>query len=268
MSEPLRLWSVTTLIKLGLGTSDPLVNWVAKTTAEAAIDQRRVIDEMLRADDRQGAIEHLTKARYRKSGKAAVRGSDLHAVADQLALGAEPEVPKHVAPYAARYRDWLERFQPRFLMSEAPVYNVSQHYAGTLDGIIELAGRSLLFDLKTTEHPPDGARTRPPYPEVALQLVAYSRAELVGVLSEQRYSGGRRYYLFDPELEHEPLPRLDGALTIVVSPFDCLAVPVRVDDTVWRAFLHVRECARWQVETSRGLFGPPLAAPAKTKEVA
>ena len=261
MSEPLRLWSVTTLIKLGLGTSEPLVNWVARSTAEAAIDQRRVIDEMLRADDRAGAIEHLVKARYRKSGKAAVRGTDFHRVAEQFALGAEPEIPEHVAPYAAQYRDWLERFQPRFLMSEAPVYNVTEHYAGTLDGIIELGGRRLLVDLKTTEHPPDGERSRPPYPEAALQLVGYSRAELVGVLSEQRYSGGRRYYLYDPDAEHEPMPEVDGALCIVVSPFDCLAVPVRVDDEVWKAFRHVRECARWQIETSRGLFGPPLAVP-------
>lgn len=262
-TEPLKLWSVTTLIKLGLGTSEAIINWAVKTTAAAAIDQRRVVAAMLEAGDRDGAIEHLANVRFRKSGRARLRGTDLHTAAEAIALGVPPPIPEGGEPYIEHYVKWLERFEPRFLMSEAPVYNVTQHYAGTLDGIMELAGVPVVFDIKTTEHPPGGDKARPPFPEVALQLAAYARAEVVGVLSEQRYASGRRYYLYDATAHHEPMPQVQGALCIVLSPYDCNAVPVRIDDDVWRAFLHVRECARWQVDTSRNLFGPPLAVRAE-----
>jgi hypothetical protein len=267
MTEPLKLWSVTSLIKAGLGTSEQLVNWNVRDTARRAVEGHDVIGAMLAKDDLEGAIDHLVSGRWRKSKKAMARGSEIHAAAEQLALGAEPDVEEHVRPYVDQYARWLEAFQPRFLMAEAPVYNVTYGYAGTCDGVLELAGRPLLFDIKTTEHLPGSDRMRPPYPEVALQLVAYSRAEHIGLLSEQRYSGGRRYYLFDPAAEHEPMPRVDGALAIVISPGDCLAVPVRVDEEIWEAFLDVQAAARWQIHTSRNLFGPPLAVPAR-QEVA
>jgi hypothetical protein len=146
-------------------------------------------------------------------------------------------------------------------MAEAPVYHPAEHYAGTLDGIMELEGSRLVFDYKTTEHHPDGEKRRPPFPEVALQLCAYRHAREVGVLSEQRYAGGRRYYLYDPDVPHEPLPETDGAICIVMSPYDCFAVPVRTDEQVWDAWLHVIECARWQLQDGYGVFGPQLAPP-------
>jgi hypothetical protein len=262
MPEPLKLWSVTSLIKAGLGTSEQLVNWNVRDTARRAVEDHTVIGAMLAKDDTDGAIDHLVSGRWRKSKKAMARGSEIHAAAEQLALGQEPEVEPHVRPYVEQYANWLERFHPRFLMAEAPVYNLTHSYAGTCDGVLALNDRPLLFDIKTTEHLPGTDRMRPPYPEVALQLVAYSHAELVGLLSEQRYSGGRRYYIYDPDTEHEPMPRVDGAIAIVISPGDCFAVPVRVDQEIWDAFLDVQAAARWQIHTSKHLFGSVLSVPA------
>jgi hypothetical protein len=149
-------------------------------------------------------------------------------------------------------------------MVEAPVYNATEGYAGTTDGILKLEGRPFLFDYKTTEHPPT-KESRPPYGEVALQLCAYAHATEVGVLSEQRYSGYRRYYLYDPTAKHEVLPEADTdwALAIIVSPYDCRAVPTRIDEPVWQAFLNVKEVARFQTELAakRELFRPPFEAP-------
>jgi hypothetical protein len=261
VSDPLRLWSVTSLIKAGLGVAEPLVNYSVKVTAEYAIDHHDVL-ATLAAEDRDGAVDYLKNVRWRKSGKAMARGSDIHAAAEQLALGGQPDVDDHILPYVEQYAGWLERMRPTFVMAEAPVYNLTHNYAGTCDGILELAGRPLLFDIKTTEHLPGSDRLRPPYAEVALQLAAYSRCEQVGVLSEQRYSGGKRYYIYDPQAHHEPMPTVDGALAIVISPGDCFAVPVRVDDEIWQAFLDVQAAARWTIHTSKSLFGPPLTAPA------
>jgi hypothetical protein len=260
VSEQANLWSVTTLLKLGLGTSPALVGWAVRTTAEYALDHTDALAP-LAAADRGAAIKVLTDARFQKSGKAAARGTDVHHAAEQIALGQTPDVEPHIRPYVDQYLGFLERHQPTFLMAEAPVYNLSQRYAGTTDGIMELGGRQLIFDLKTTDKDLD-AKTRPPYPEVALQLAAYSRAELVGLLSEKREVNYARYYVYDEAAHHEPMPAVDGAVCIVVSPFDCRVIPVRIDDDVYATFLHVRECARWTVDTSKHVIGPEITAAA------
>lgn len=260
-AETRNLWSVTTLIKMGLGTNPALVNWAVRTTAEYAIDNQAAWAPLATAD-RDAAVKVLADARWQKSGKAAARGSDVHRAAEQIALGLVPEVEPHIVPYVEQYRRFLETHEPTFLMSEAPVYNVTQHYAGTTDGVLELDGRPLIFDIKTTDKDLD-AKSRPPYPEVALQLAAYSRAELVGLLSEKREVNYARYYVYDQDQHHEPMPPVDGAVCIVVSPFDCRLIPVRIDDDVYRTFLHVRECARWSVDTSRRVIGPEITAAAQ-----
>jgi hypothetical protein len=260
VSELQRLWSVTSLIKTGLGTSDALVGWVGRTVAEYAVDNVDAWSALAKAD-RDGAVKLLVDSRYRKSGVAMARGSDLHGAAEMLALGQEPDVPIEIVPYVEQYRRFLEDHEPGFVMAEAPVYSPSYFFAGTLDGIAEIGGRRVVFDVKSTDRGPDSEKMRPPYPEAALQLCAYRHAEWVGVLSEQRYASGKRYYLFDPEAQHEPMPETDGAVVVVISPYDYRVIPVRTDEAVWRAFLQVRECARWQMETSKGVFGPPITAP-------
>ncbi len=263
MSDTQRLWSVTTLLKLGMGTSDPLVNWAVGTTAEYAIENGAELAALAKKD-RQGAVEILKRARYQTSGAAKARGSELHAAAEKLALGVSPEVDAAILPYVEQYKRFLADHEPVFLMAEAPVYSPSRYYAGTCDGIVALEGQRLVFDIKTTDKAPDqltpGGKpvSRPPYAEVALQLAAYRRAELVGVLSEMRYASGKRYYVFNPEAQHEPMPETDGAVCIVVSPFDYTVTPVRTDDEVFRCFIAARECARFNVDVSRRVFGPQI----------
>lgn len=258
VTEPIRLWSVTTLLKLGMGTSDPLVNWAVGTTAEYALDNAQALGGL----DREAALDTLKRARYRKSGKASARGTELHAAAEKLALGVSPEVDVQILPYVEQYKRFLEEHTPTFLMAEAPVYNPSKFYAGTLDGIMLLDEQRVVFDIKTTDRGPTSDKSRPPYPEVALQLSAYRRAELVGVLSEQRYASGKRYYLYDEHAHHEPMPETDGAVCIVVSPEDYTITPVRTDDEVFRCFIAARECARFQVDVSKRVFGPQITTKA------
>lgn len=261
MTDPLNLWSVTTLIKLGLGTSEGLVRWRSGRVAEAAYDDFAILKAYVEKENRQGAIKFLQDAPFQASSTAAARGTDLHKAAEAFALGQTPEVEDHILPYVEQYRRYLEAYRPEFLMSEAPVYNATFGYAGTCDGVVVIDGRPLVFDIKTTAHAPDSGRNRPPFSEVALQLVAYRRAELVGVLSEQRYASGKRYYVFNPDARHEPMPETDGAVCVVVSPFDYTVTPVRTDEQVWRSFRHVMEAARWQVSTSRNVFGPQISPP-------
>jgi hypothetical protein len=259
-----QLWSVTTLIKLGLGTSDPLVNWAVNTTAAAAIDDERVWKSRLANEGRDSAIEYLRRRRFESSAVAKDRGSDIHRAAEALALGEPVEIEQPLRPYVDHYHAWLQTHRPRFVMAEAPVYNPRWLYAGTCDGVLVLPSMpdtQFIFDIKTTDKPPD-ARSRPPYSEVALQMCAYARCTEVGVMAEKRTSGsGKRYYVYDPTRRHEPMPRVDAALCIVVSPYDCFAVPVRIDDGVWQTWLAVLKTARWQQQGSHDLFGAPIEGP-------
>jgi hypothetical protein len=260
MTEALRLWSVTSLSKAALGNHDRILGWAVKETAIFAVDKRRSWAEL----DRAEALDLIKRARFRKSSAAMARGTNLHKAAEALALGTEPKVDKAVRPYVEQVVNFLHDFQPEFEMSEAPVYNVTHGYAGTLDGIVVIDGKRVIFDIKTTEWGPDAVddegrpKARPPFSEVALQLVAYRHAEFVGVLAERRYAEGKRYYIFDPNAHHEPMPQVDGAVCVVVSPVDYIVVPIRNDEQVWKAWRHVMETARWQIETSRNVFGPPI----------
>lgn len=263
VAETLNLYSVTSLIKLAFGTSEGLVQWGRGEVAGAAYDRFDILSAYLRDGDRAGAIKFLKDAPFQSSAKAAARGTDVHKVAEALALGQDVDVDDAVRPYVDRYREFLDEFEPEFVMAEAPVYNTTYGYGGTCDGIMVIDGKRLVFDLKTTAHAPDSGKSRPPFPEVALQLCFYRRAELVGLLAEQRYASGRRYYVFNPGADHEPMPETDGAICIVISPYDCYATPVRTDDEVWKHCRHAIENARWQVHTSRHVFGPQISARAK-----
>lgn len=257
-TELLRLWSVTTLLKMGLGTSEGLVYWNCEQTAIAAVDKRATLEAMLRESGRDETVKWLIKERWNATERAKVRGSDVHRAAEAIALGQEPIIVPGTEAYVEQLTGWLRKWQPRFIMAEAPVYNVTHAYAGTCDGVMEIAGTPVLFDYKTTEKGPD-AKSRPPYHETALQMTAYAHAESVGVLSEQRYDGFRqRYYVYDPTVEHAPMPAVKGAICIVVSPVDCYAVPVSIGPKVWDAWLHVLAMARWNSEGSKQVFGPML----------
>lgn len=257
-TELLRLWSVTTLIKMALGVGQPLVNWNCEQTAVAAVDKRATLDAMLAESGREETIKWLVKERWNVIERHQIRGTDVHRAAEAIALGIEPTIVPGTEAYVEQLRRWQQKWKPEYLLAEAPVYNATHAYAGTLDGIMRVGGRSLLFDYKTTPKGPD-ARSRPPYPEVALQMTAYANAESVGVLSEQRYDGFRqRYYLYDPSVEHASLPPIDGAICIVVSPVDCYAVTVSIGPKVWDAWRHVLALAAWNDEGTKHVFGATL----------
>lgn len=257
-----RLWSVTSIT--GEGMPAPALKWwMAKITAEWAVDH---VAEWgaLAAADRDAAVELLKSAHRRQSKKAMARGTEVHRIAEQLAYGESPEVAPEMEPYLEQYLSWRNEHQPRWLMAEAPVYNKTWAYAGTLDGIAAVGGlSSALIDMKTTDKAP--GQSRPPYPEVALQLTAYARAEFVGLgPADIRSSAGGRYYLWNEEAEHAPMPEVDGAFVLVVSPHDYQFVPVSTSDYVWQTFLAVREVARWQVQGSKRVLGPPVGRRQKT----
>lgn len=261
-ADVLRLRSVTSIIADGLGKNEGLLYWAAGEAATCALDSRATIEAMLaEQQSRDDVWKWIRDARFRTMQRAQARGTELHRGAEQYALGAEPLLAPEAQPYFAQYRRWLDTYKPKTLMAEAAVYNPSERYAGTLDGIVELNGQTVLYDIKTTAHGPEKER-RPPFLEVALQLVAYSRATHVGVLPAARETDrfSRRWYDFDPNVPYETMPKIEGAICVVVSPVDCFARSVDISDSTWLAFQYVREIGRWQAMWESALFGPQIVA--------
>jgi len=143
----------------------------------------------------------------------------------------------------ASFVGFLETYRPEYLATEATVFHRAQGYAGTLDAIVRLmvGGRwlQLVIDYKSG---------RDIYAEVALQLAAYARAEFVGA----------------PDGVTElPLPAIDAGAVLHIRADGTPAVPrlVRIDDAVFRAFLHAREVFRWRKEIAKTALMQEIAPP-------
>lgn len=250
-----RYWSVTTII--GVLDKPALIPWAVGLTAEYAIDN---IDSLgqLAENDREGAVKLVKDARWRKTKAAQMRGTEFHEIAEAFALGQEYEAAPELEPYVRQFKQFLADHKPTYEMSEAAVYNPTWKYAGTLDAIAVLDGKRVAIDMKTTDKGPK-ARSRPPYPEIALQLCAYANAEYVGLDPVRMEGRGKgRYYLWDPDGNNQPLPEVDGAFALVISPEDYQLIPVDIGPDVFKSFLHIYEAARWQNDLSKRVLGPAV----------
>ena len=263
------LVSATTLLKDALGTSPPLVYWNKAQIATACFNHYKMLGAFVEEGDVDGAVKWAINKVFEDLGDAAARGTEVHTAAEKYALGLLPDIDPAVEPYVEQYRRFLTDFEPQFLMAEAPVYNLTYRYAGTLDGIAVIDGKTVVVDIKTTKHGPNARdkrgklKTRPPFPEVALQLTLYRRAELVGLLADRKEIQYRRYYVFDADAHTEPMPETEGGVCVVISPEDYLVVPVDTGERVWKACRHVIQVAKFQTETAKTVFGPAIAPTAK-----
>jgi hypothetical protein len=258
-------WSVTTILKAL--PKEALIGWAARSVAEYAVANRHRLDAMLQAVRIQqngdsytitadpnavtAAIDWLRGAPWRERERKKDLGSAVHARIEAVIKGQPlPEVPAELAPYMSHFDRFVVDFKPRFLMSEASVYNPTESYAGTLDFIaeydIEGTVLTLLTDVKTGKDV---------YSEAAQQMAAYQRATFVGL----------------PDGTEAPMPKTDGAFVLHVTEDDYEVRPVLTSDEVYRSFLFVREVFRWLEGTSKeaigsaipGLAGLAWAYPAK-----
>lgn len=238
-------WSVTTII--GGGVPKPtLLPWGIKAVAEAAVEAISYLPQMV-ADDREGAIKWLKGSPYSQRDKSADLGSLIHEMAEAHALGKpQPKWSKEAQPYMEGFLQFIEDFDPGFLALEASVFNREQRYAGTLDAIATIQlplhpePQTFLIDTKTGK----GV-----YPEVALQLAAYRRAEFIGL----------------PDGSETPLPDIDGALCLHLTPDGYRLIEIDTGDDVYAAFLYAREVFRWSQETSKTVLGAEYGPNVQTK---
>lgn len=211
---------VTTLIKKGL-PKPALPYWSARTVAEWVADNPDLTEELKRLGGRGPAVAYLKELPWQKRDDAAIRGTDVHALAERLAHGEEVEVPEHLAGHVQGYVDWLDANQPEVLLTERPVASRQWRYAGTFDIIARMGGAVWLLDVKTSS----GV-----YGSTALQLTAYGNAE---------------FYLAEDGTE-QPLPAIEryGVLHVTEYGTTLHYLPASSNEAAWRDFLHVQFVGR------------------------
>lgn len=218
---------VTTL--LGKGLPKPaLMYWSARTVAEYVADKPDAV-EQLRTMGRGPMIAALKGVPWESRDQAAVRGTDVHALAEQVVHGTEVAVPEHLVPYVEGYVKLLDELELHPILTERRIANRRWWFAGTFDLLAMVGGRTLLLDLKTS---------KAIYGSVALQVAAYANAE---------------FYVADDGTE-APLPHVDGIGAIHVTDAGATLHEFPDPADAWKCFQHVAWVAK-RIPTIEG-WGP------------
>ena len=227
--------SVTTVLRV-VDKSGPLVGWAKRETAACAIRNLDALVAMREAGGDAAAVSWLKGIPDYQRDTAADVGSRIHALAERINRGLEPEVTADEAPFVDAYRTFLADFRPRFLAIEEMVCSLRHRYAGTLDAIAVIGGEVWLLDLKT------GAGL---YSETGLQLSGYANCDFAG-----RPGSARRFRL----------PRATRFGVIHVRPEGARLVEYRVDRGTFAAFLEARRLCAWVQGPGKSVVGKPVIA--------
>lgn len=233
-----RIQGVTTI--LGNGIPKPaLPYWAARTVAEYVManpDQIAALREMSDAS----AIAALKQIPWTKRDEAAIKGTAIHALAEELVHSREVEVPDHLLGYVTGYVALLEEFQIEPLFTELPVAHRIYRYGGKFDVIAKIgagpwAGRTALIDWKSSK----GV-----YGETGLQTAAYASAE---------------FMLTDDG--EQPLPEIDCTAVVHITDSGSTLHPLsHTRDAIaeaFKVFRHVQFVAQ-RTDWIKGLVGEPM----------
>jgi hypothetical protein len=212
--------------------------WRGRSVAEEAVNNLSAVVDLVTKGNPTAAIDFLKRAPDRSSGVAAKLGSEVHAIVETINRGKDPG-PLHpdFHPWVARYKDFLDKWQPEFLEVEATVWSHEHNYAGTFDGIARLDGEVVIWDLKTGK---SGV-----WPEVALQLNAYANADVI----------------IDAAGVERPMPEIEGAAVLALRPESYELIPVRLGPDVFEVFRHLLGVMAWESEVSKTVLGAAVDSP-------
>ena len=224
---------VTTL--LGKGLPKPAIPyWAAKSVAEYVMDNPEGV-EALRLMGRESAVAALKQVPWTKRDEAAVRGTDVHALAERIIHGEEVDVPEHLVGHVEGYARFIDAFGVEPIVTEVPLANRKHWYAGKPDAIVHMGGAVWLLDWKTSS----GV-----YGETALQTAAYARAD---------------FYAPTPD-DEQPMPHIDRIGVVHVTADGSQLYPLGDIDEAFKVFTHIAWVAS-KTDWIKGLVGEPMPEP-------
>lgn len=237
---------VTTVLDDGV-PKKALVGWAGRTVAEYVMDRLTIVDGKVMADQlvvdlraynetrkwpekltatglpRVGLAKLLGSVMYAERDAAARRGTEVHALAEQLSAGLEVDVPDELAGHVDSYLRFLDEWRPTDALLERVVVNRRWQFMGKFDSIMSLPeplGRTLV-DIKTSRSGP--------YPEVALQLAGYRFAET----------------MLQPDGTETPMPEVESCAVLWVRAdgYDLYRFKARQEE--FRVFLYCMQVGQW-----------------------
>jgi hypothetical protein len=145
--------------------------------------------------------QEALSAPYRTSKEAALRGSTVHSIIEAWKTTGDriKDIPSQFSGYADAFYKWAEEVKLEVIENEKTVVSEKYQYAGTLDMLGKIGGRTYVIDFKTNK---DGNV----YDEVSLQLSAYKQA------------------LFEQDI------KVDGLMAVAVSPTGTYTAKVMNDN--------------------------------------
>jgi len=189
-----------------------LIQWSANMVAQLVADHPDDVEEM-RRQGRDFLYNELRFAPNRQRDAAGVRGHEVHALADPIMHGHEVDVPDRLMPWVNGYVEFLEKWQPKPIFTEAPVASRKHWYAGTADSLAVIDGENYLLDWKTS----NGV-----YGDTCMQAAAYARSEF-----------------FVRDGQEVPMPHVDGIAVVHITPTGTHMYDLGDIDLAFEEFLQV-----------------------------
>ncbi|WP_377271873.1 hypothetical protein [Peterkaempfera sp. SMS 1(5)a] len=248
---------VTTILSQGSTKGDVLSIWAANLVAETAMaNLPRLVAASMHPGQRAEMYDWLRRAPLRKRDERADVGSAVHRVIEAHVLGqplpAELLRDDEMAPYLANFLQFVEDWQVTFEASEMVVGNREHGYAGTLDYLLRSpliaahfgtpANKVFLGDTKTGGE----LDVKGVYPEAALQMAAYRRAEVA--------------WLRDGSTVPMPATH-DHGVVLHLRPEGYRLIPIACGDDVFAQFRITQQAAEWVSGLSKTVVGEALALP-------
>lgn len=141
--------SVTTI--LNVLDKPGLPYWSAGLVARDAVENHGYWGERIHSgEDTEQIIRDLKRTPWKERDKAARRGTRIHQVLEAAAHGDPTDCPQDLLPMAQQAVDLLDRENIQALETEARGYNRGLWYAGTIDLIADVNGKTWLLDWKSS----------------------------------------------------------------------------------------------------------------------
>jgi hypothetical protein len=223
--------SVTTV--LGCLNKPALPGWAAREAANFVVNNFPVVSDLVGRRQKAAAVDLIKGSPWRARDKAADVGTTVHKAVEALIAGTEPDVTEEEIPFLVQFSKFIEAFKPEILVSEGTVFNRQYNYAGTMDLILRLDGKTWLVDVKSGK----GI-----YPEYAMQVAAYARGDFIGM----------------PDGTEEVMPIIDKGAILHLQRDSYHFVPVAIGKEVFESFLYCREMFRWQDDISHRVLLPEV----------
>jgi hypothetical protein len=235
-----------------------LQRWAAKLVAETAVQNFEAVRSIAEHDP-AGAVDFLKNAPYRYTKLRAGIGSQAHDLFERMVRGeAIGRVHPDLEPYRRGFAEFLAAVNPELVRAEDIAWSEEHQYAGSFDAILRVwviegpDGKLTIDPTRSAGSTPvllmvDWKTSKDTYPDVALQMSAYSHAETI----------------IDADGNASPMPEFDGAAVLHITPEQWAFKPVQSGAEVFEIFLALRKIFNWDRTLSKEVIGRALARSGK-----